>query len=221
MIDVVKAIKIIARETGTVGSERVDLADSVGRVLREDIVADTDLPPFDRSQVDGYAVIAADTRNAPATLKIAGESAAGRGWHKTMKGGEAVRIMTGAPLPKGADAVQKIELTHETEGCLVHIDERTAKGRYIVHKGSEIKKGRTVFNVGEIVTGNMIAAACCVWLCKSKSFKKTARCDPRNRKRDRRDHKKARTRSDTQFEFGDAGCTGSKVRFGNNGLSSI
>lgn len=73
MIDVAKAIRIIARETGKLGTERVGLTASVGRVLRENIVADADLPPFDRSQMDGYAVVAADTKKAPVKLQIVGE----------------------------------------------------------------------------------------------------------------------------------------------------
>src|SRR6185369_4940283 len=96
--------------------EPVALGDAGGRILAEDIIADTDLPPFDRAQMDGYAVQAADVANVPARLKIVGESAAGAGWHQEMKGGEAVRIMTGAPVPAGADAVQQVELTRETDG---------------------------------------------------------------------------------------------------------
>lgn len=163
MIDISKAIKIIERETGPLVAERVDLANVVGRVLRERIIADTDLPPFDRSQMDGFAVIAADTKNAPVTLNIAGESAAGKGWHKTLKRGEAVRIMTGAPLPNGADSVQKLELTFETsaeqDGAnqFVTILESAEKSRFIVRKGSEIKKGTVIFKPGEIITENMIA----------------------------------------------------------------
>jgi molybdopterin molybdotransferase len=156
MIDISKAIKLIDCETGVLAAEKVALADAVGRVLREKIVADTDLPPFDRSQMDGYAVIAADTKAAPATLELVGESAAGRGWHKTLKKGEAVRIMTGAPLPKGADAVQKIELTRENDG-IVEILEPTEKGRFIVRKGAEIKKGKTIFLAGQIIAETMIA----------------------------------------------------------------
>ena len=176
MIEISKAIKMIERETGTLGTERVDLSQAVSRVLREDIIADTDLPPFDRSQMDGFAVIAADTLQKPArskgiTLKIVGESAAGRGWHKTMKRGQAVRIMTGAPVPKGADSVQKIELTSETDGT-VSIKEPTEKGRFIVSKGSEIKKGATVFKSGEVITENMIATLASFGCAKIKVVKK-------------------------------------------------
>src|SRR5690349_11824663 len=104
MIEISKAISLIDRNVGIIGAEKVALADAVGRGLREKIVADTDLPPFDRSQMDGYAVAATDTADAPVNLKLVGESAAGHGWHKTLKRGEAIRIMTGAAVPKGADA---------------------------------------------------------------------------------------------------------------------
>lgn len=156
MIPISEAIDIITRETTPLGHEPVELSNLAGRVLAEDIIADTDLPPFDRSQMDGYAVIAADTKNVPVKLKIVGESAAGRGWHHELKKGEAVRIMTGAPVPAGADAVQKIEVTGET-GDRVEIREPTEQGRFIVTKGAEIKKGQTVISSGEVVTENMIA----------------------------------------------------------------
>src|SRR5947209_17646312 len=107
MIPISEAVDIVLRHTKAAGPELIDLEDSVGRILAQDIVADTDLPPFDRAQMDGYAVRAGDVTQAPARLRIAGESAAGAGWHHEMKGGEAVRIMTGAPVPKGADAVQQ------------------------------------------------------------------------------------------------------------------
>src|SRR6476659_7392431 len=130
MITVAEAIKIVKEETRPLAPERVLLEGARGRILAEDIIADTDLPPFDRSQMDGYAVQAADTENAPARLQIVGESAAGRGWHQRMKAGEAVRIMTGAPLPAGADSVQQVELTRENDG-FVEILEQVQMGRSV------------------------------------------------------------------------------------------
>jgi molybdenum cofactor synthesis domain-containing protein len=156
MITVARALRIIAGETKPLGTERVPLAQAAGRVLAEDVVADSDMPPFDRSQMDGYAVRARDTENGPIRLMIVGESAAGRGWPGTLKTGEAVRIMTGAPVPKGADAVQKVELTKETGG-IVSIHEPTTKGRYIVRRGTEVKKGKTVLRTGERLSVNSIA----------------------------------------------------------------
>src|SRR5712691_2039665 len=105
MIPVADAIRIVLDQTTSLPAESVALVDSLGRILAEDIVADSDLPPFDRAQMDGYAVRAADVANAPARLRVVGESAAGSGWHQQMKPGEAVRIMTGAPVHVGTDAV--------------------------------------------------------------------------------------------------------------------
>lgn len=171
MIDITKSIKMIDRETGLLGGEKVDIADAVGRVLCEDIIADSDLPPFDRSQMDGFAVVAANTKNTPVTLKIVGESAAGKGWHKMMAHGEAVRIMTGAPVPEGADSIQKVEVTKESDGHVAILGP-TEKGRFIVRKGSEIKKGKTIFKSGEIITENMIATLAAFGYAKIKVAKR-------------------------------------------------
>jgi molybdenum cofactor synthesis domain-containing protein len=157
MISIKAALRFVEKNTGKLGVERIDLAEAAGRILAEPIVADTDLPPFDRSQMDGYAVIAKDTLNAPIQLNIVGESAAGRGWHNKLNRGEAVRIMTGAPVPKGADAVQKVELTTESDG-IVTIFEHAKRGQNIVHRAAEIKRGKTISKTGEVVIENMIAA---------------------------------------------------------------
>jgi molybdenum cofactor synthesis domain-containing protein len=101
-------------------------------------------------------VKAADTSDAPVTLRLVGESAAGRGWHKTLKSGEAIRIMTGASVPAGADAVQKLEVARENGGS-VTILEPTEVGRYIVSKGKEVRKGKTVLESGERITAANIS----------------------------------------------------------------
>jgi molybdopterin molybdotransferase len=161
MVPIEKAIRIITRETCKLTSERVPLESSVGRILAENIAADTDLPPFDRSQMDGYAVIAADTVGAPVTLKIVGESAAGKGWRRRLKRGETVQIMTGAPVPAGADAVQRIELTTDDGFAAdlgsVTILQPVKKGTAIVRKGTEVKKGKIIIKAGEVVTSNNIS----------------------------------------------------------------
>ena len=157
MISVSQALKIVEREIEPLGKETIRLTDSVGRVLAQDIKADSDMPPFDRSQMDGYAVKAKDTDAAPVMLSLVGESAAGRGWHGKLRSGDAVRIMTGAPLPKGADAVQKVELTNELDEGVV-VNEPTETGRYVVEKGTEIRKGAKLFEAGEVITVRMIAS---------------------------------------------------------------
>lgn len=160
MIPVSEAIQIVEERTRALPTENVALENALGRYLSQDIVADSDLPPFDRSQMDGYAVRAADvqsaTKEAPARLKIVGESAAGRGWHREMSSGQAVRIMTGAPVPKGADSVQQVEVTREVHGN-VEILESVAEGRSIVKRGAEIKTGTRVLNSGEQINAGMMA----------------------------------------------------------------
>lgn len=158
MISVSEAVRVVLSETPELLPETTDLPGAMGRILAEDIVADTDLPPFDRAQMDGYAVRAADVESAPARLRIVGESAAGAGWHQEMKVGEAVRIMTGAPVPKGADAVQQVELTREVNGAgTVEILEPVQMGRSIVRQAAEIKAGETVLRAGEEINAEMIA----------------------------------------------------------------
>lgn len=157
MISVADAIQSVIEQTQTLPPETVSLADACGRFLAEDVIADSDLPPFDRSQMDGYAVRAGDTENAPVRLQIVGESAAGNGWHQEMKAGEAVRIMTGAPLPAGADSVQQVEMTQELSPDLVEIQQSISLGRSIVARGSEVKRGATVLRAGEQINSAALA----------------------------------------------------------------
>lgn len=158
MIPVAEAIQIVRNETAPLPSERVPVSRALGRILAQDIVADSDLPPFNRAQMDGYAVRAADVQETPVRLRIVGESAAGQGWHKELQTGEAVRIMTGAPVPSGADAVQQVELTHELrDGTVVEILEGVEAGRSIVTQGKEITEGTTILRAGIPITSQMIA----------------------------------------------------------------
>lgn len=156
MIPVAKALKIIGRETPVLGREQIRIEDAVGRILAEDIVADTDMPPFDRSQMDGYALRAEDVSQIPATLKLVGESAAGQSWKGRLTKGEAIRIMTGARVPTGADAVQKLEVAKEKSDH-VTIHEAVSFGKFIVSRATEVQKGSIVLKKGEILTANSIA----------------------------------------------------------------
>ena len=158
MIPVSEAIKIIKRETFSLRTETIDLSESVGRVLAGEIFADMDLPPFDRSQMDGFAAKAEDTKGAPIKLKIVGESVAGKGFDKKVKHGEAVRIMTGARVPNGADAVQKVENTCKFDAGFIEILETAKTKQNIIKRAEEIKKGEKIFSKGEIITENMIAS---------------------------------------------------------------
>jgi len=158
MIPVVEAIQIVRDNVPRLERERVPLIHVLGRFLAQDIVADSDLPPFDRSQMDGYAVKSSDTQPAPVRLRIVGESAAGKGWHQEIHEGEAVRIMTGAPVPPGADSVQQVELTHELkDNTVVELLESVQVGKSIVRRATEITAGEVVLRSGVKINPAMLA----------------------------------------------------------------
>ena len=171
MILISDALEIIEKNVGKLSLEKVEIADSCGRVLAEEIRADMDLPPFNRSQMDGFAVKVKDTKNAPIKLKIVGESSAGKGFNGKIKTGEAVRIMTGARIPDGADAVQKVELTDESESFIT-ILEPTKLQQHIVKRAEEIEKGAKIFKIGEIITARKIATLASFGYAEVKVAKK-------------------------------------------------
>jgi molybdopterin molybdotransferase len=158
MIPVSEAVRIVLEKAEPLEAESVSLGEALGRVLAEEVFADTDLPPFDRAQMDGYAVRSEDLRECPARLRVVGEAAAGSGWRGTLRACEAVRIMTGAPLPSGADSVQQVELTRESvDGALVEIERATVPGQFYVTRGSEIRAGQRVLEAGEEITAARVA----------------------------------------------------------------
>jgi molybdopterin molybdotransferase len=125
-------------------AEEVDLLEAAGRVLAETIQADRDYPPTDRSVRDGYAVRAS---NLPGELKVVGEVRAGQNAEVALQAGQAIEIMTGAPVPTGADAVVMVEHTTQTGQCVT--TERTlAAGENINPRGSEMRRGQTVLLPG-------------------------------------------------------------------------
>ena len=173
MISVAEAIQIVRQHTAPLSTERVPIVAALGRVLAEDVVADTDLPPFDRAQMDGYAVRAQDVKEAPVRLRIAGESAAGKGWHHQLEEGHAVRIMTGAPVPAGADSVQQVELTHELkDGTVVELLESVEVGKSIVPRGSEITAGEVVLRAGTTIKAAMLAVLAAFGYAQVQVFQK-------------------------------------------------
>ena len=109
-----EAQQIVLKATPTLGLEKISILDALGRVLGEDIVAERDNPPWDNSAMDGFAVRWVDIRQEHAiqkliTLAVIEDVAAGQMPLKSVGAGQAIRIMTGAPLPKGADTVLKVE----------------------------------------------------------------------------------------------------------------
>jgi molybdenum cofactor synthesis domain-containing protein len=147
MITVDKALGIIFDHVEPLGVELVALEQAHRRVLAEDIVADIDLPPFDRARMDGYALRAADVAVTPAKLRVIGEVPAGARFERRVNSGEAVKIFTGAPVPDGADSVQKVEVTR-AEGDVVAILEPTSTGQFITPHASEVAAGEVVARSG-------------------------------------------------------------------------
>ena len=130
-------------EIGTLPSETIPLAQSIGRVLAEDVVAVRDQPPFAASAMDGWAMRAADT---PGSLRIVGESAAGHGFEGVVGAGEAVRIFTGAALPDGCDAMV-IQEDATRDGDQVRVP-GVAAGHFIRAAGGDFKAGVTLLEGG-------------------------------------------------------------------------
>ncbi|RDV83671.1 molybdopterin molybdenumtransferase MoeA [Ammonifex thiophilus] len=132
--------------------EEVGLGDALGRVLAQDLAAKEDVPGFDRSTVDGYAVRAADTFGAseglPAILRLAGEVCMGSPPEKGLTHGEAWRISTGGMLPEGADAVVMVEYTEELDEETVAIYRPVAPGENVVRRGDDVQAGRVILPAG-------------------------------------------------------------------------
>ncbi len=135
-----------------INTETIELADAAGRVLAAEITADMDLPGFDRSTMDGYAVRAADTFGAsegnPAYLEIEGSIAMGETPDIAIRAGRAARIATGGMLPPGADAVVMIEHTSELDETTIEVYRRVAPGAHVIAKDEDFRKGEHLLYPG-------------------------------------------------------------------------
>jgi molybdopterin molybdotransferase len=144
------AVEEEARRVRAPRPETVDLLSAAGRVLGEPIVADRDIPPFPRSARDGFGVRVGDLAHVPAKLKVVGEIRAGERPEQIpsrLNSGEAVSIMTGAPVPIGADAVVMVEYTSSWDNY-VEIGKQATVGENIVARGSEAREGSVLLNPG-------------------------------------------------------------------------
>jgi molybdopterin molybdotransferase len=137
-------IENVLAARGTPAVEEAGLECAEGRVLAEEICADRDYPPCNRSMRDGFAVRASDT---PGTLRVIGEIRAGGDATFRVGPGEAVEIMTGAPLPEGADAVVMYEHV-QRDGCLITVAEASPPGRWVMARGAEARCGQALLAPG-------------------------------------------------------------------------
>ncbi|MBI5170192.1 MAG: molybdopterin molybdotransferase MoeA [Candidatus Eisenbacteria bacterium] len=152
--------------TATLPAAHEPVARAAGRALRRDLVAPHALPPFDNSAMDGWAVRAADTANAsptaPVTLAIVGVSAAGRPLERVLAPGQAALVMTGAPLPPGADAVVPFEegtRTHEGERERAELAHAARLGAHIRRAGEDIPAGEVALHAGRTLSAHDLALA--------------------------------------------------------------
>ncbi len=156
------------------GEEEAVLLEAYNRVLNEDIVSTLDIPPFNRSTVDGYAVRAEDTsladENQPAKLQVCGVVNIGEQSNMILARGEAVEIVTGAPIPEGADAVVMIEDT-EREGDELHIFSSVTTFENVMKKGSDIKKDTPVLKKGQVLGSSEIGVLAALGFTKVKVLK--------------------------------------------------
>jgi molybdopterin molybdotransferase len=152
--EVTDVLDLVDGRVRSLAGESVAVPEAAGRVLAEAVRADVAVPGFDRAAMDGYAIRAEESFGAgpynPLQLRIVGESLPGRPFTGRMSGGQVVRIMTGAPVPDGADAVLPAELAREEDGYLL-ITEAVSPGRHVGRRGEDVEPGRTVLAAGRVL----------------------------------------------------------------------
>jgi molybdopterin molybdotransferase len=156
--DVAAVLRLLEERLHPLSPESAGLDDAANRVLAEDVIAGVPVPGFARSAMDGYALDGSSTFGAdlynPLEFTVIGLALPGKAFAGTVKVGEAVRIMTGAPLPPGADAVVPVEATTEitqTGGVVVRVSEAVPPGRHVGQVGEDIKAGSTVLTRGRVL----------------------------------------------------------------------
>jgi molybdopterin molybdotransferase len=151
VLSVAEALERVLAGVAVLGTESVPLGEALGRVLAEPVVAGREIPPWDNSSMDGYALRAADTATAsqehPVTLPVVGEVAAGRVAAREVGPGQAYRILTGAPLPPGSDAVVPQEEVRR-DGSHVSLRRPVQRGAYVRPRGEDIRSGDRILEAG-------------------------------------------------------------------------
>jgi molybdopterin molybdotransferase len=154
MITVEEALDKVLSHIQPLGSERVSILEALGRVCAEDILANRDIPSFDNAGMDGYAVRSEDIQNAsaehPVLLEVIEDLPAGFIPRKRVERGNGTRIMTGALIPEGADAVVPVEESKK-EGNFVSIFMSSLPGEYIRKAGEDVKKGECIISAGDLI----------------------------------------------------------------------
>jgi molybdopterin molybdotransferase len=152
--EVADVVRLIDERVRPLPAETVPVVQAAGRVLTADVVAGVAVPGFDRAAMDGYAVRAEETFGAgpynPLELRVLGAALPGRPFAGAITPGTAVRIMTGAPVPAGADAILPAEVAREEAGVL-RVTEPVPPGRHVGRRGEDVEPGRTVLAAGRVL----------------------------------------------------------------------
>jgi molybdopterin molybdotransferase len=156
MIRYEKALNLILNNTKELPAEKLVIESSVGRILKEDVYSDIEMPPFNKSAMDGYAVKAIDIKRVPVQLRCIGFIEAGQVFKKKVRRGECVKIMTGASLPDDTDSVVMIEDTRQS-GEWVEISRDVRKWGNVCVRGEDIKKGQKLLAKGRLIRHQDIA----------------------------------------------------------------
>ncbi|MBI3449519.1 MAG: molybdopterin molybdotransferase MoeA [Acidobacteria bacterium] len=158
MLGVDEALQAVLAAVAPLPSEEIALEDSPGRCLADAMVSSLDAPPFDRTAMDGYALRAADAAAPPAELEVVETIAAGRDPRATIGPGQAAKIMTGAAIPRGADAIVMVERTEPLDGGRrVRILDRAEPGQHIRRRGEDLAGGSLLLPAGAFVGAPEIA----------------------------------------------------------------
>ena len=157
-LSVEEALAHILAGVAPLEAETVPLLEAQGRILAADIAALLTQPPFAASAMDGYAVRSVDIASLPASLSVVGEAAAGSGYAGTIQSGQAVRILTGAPVPGGADAIV-IQENADRAGPRLIVREGSPDAAHIRPKGGDFSRGQTLLHAGRTLDARALTLA--------------------------------------------------------------
>jgi molybdopterin molybdotransferase len=157
MVDIEHALKTILENTDVLHTRSIKLQESFGFTLAEDIMSDINIPPFDKSAMDGYAVRSRDIADGITEFTVSGMVAAGSVPEDRVAPGHCMKIMTGAPVPEGADAVVMVEQTETFSDGRVRITVPASPGQNICRKGEDVSSGRRVLRRGLVIDAAEIA----------------------------------------------------------------
>jgi molybdopterin molybdotransferase len=173
VIELEEAREFIFNHCSKLSIDEVEISKSRGLVLADTVISNDDVPPFPNTAMDGYAVRALDTEHAPVELKVIDTLPAGKVPDLKVGPDEAVRIMTGAVIPEGADAVVMVEKTKEVEnGSSVIVEETVNNGNFIRQSGEDFVKGSELFNSGTLIGAAHIGVFATIGLEKVTVFEK-------------------------------------------------